>query len=66
MPATVRAVGATPNAEPDRASSVTLVLEPGEYLIVCLDTGAGGEPHVIRGMVRSLVVTTAGADPPGR
>jgi hypothetical protein len=45
---------------------VLLVLEPGEYLIVCLDTGSGGEPHVIRGMVRSLVVTTAGADPPGR
>jgi hypothetical protein len=51
-------VGATPNAEPDRASSVTLVLEPGEYLIVCLDTGAGDQRHVVHGMVRSLVVSS--------
>ena len=66
LPAAVRAVGATPAAQPGQASSVLLVHEPGEYLIVCLDTGSGGEPHVIRGMVRSLVVTTAGTDPPGR
>lgn len=59
VPAMVRAVGATRNAEPGRASSVTLVLEPGEYLIVCLDTGAGGQRHVMLGMVRSLRVASS-------
>jgi len=66
LPAAVRAVGATADTEPGRASSVLLELEPGEYLIVCLGTGAGGEPHVMRGMVRSLIVATAGGGPPGR
>jgi hypothetical protein len=47
-----------PNAvTPGSTSSLTTVLEPGNYAIVCFIPDAKGVPHVAHGMVKPLTVT---------
>ena len=41
-------------------SSATVVLEPGNYAMVCFIPDPDGVPHVAKGMVRPLTVTTGG------
>jgi len=41
------------------ASNATARLEPGNYFIVCFIPSADGVPHVMKGMVRRLVVRPA-------
>ena len=48
-------------------SSTTVTLEPGNYAMICFVPGPDGVPHLAKGMVRPLAVTTvggaAGAEP---
>ena len=47
-----------PNAVgPGSTSSLTTVLAPGNYAIVCFIPDAKGVPHVAHGMIKSLTVT---------
>jgi hypothetical protein len=47
-----------PNAvAPTGATSLTTVMEPGTYAIVCFVPDAKGVPHVMKGMAKQLVVT---------
>lgn len=41
----------------------TLALEPGNYAMLCFIPDPDGVPHVAKGMVRPLTVTTAAAGP---
>ena len=41
-------------------STVTLMLEPGHYAVICGVPGADGKPHFMSGMIRSLTVTPSG------
>ena len=41
-------------------SSTTVTLEPGNYAMLCFIPGPDGVPHVAKGMVRPLTVTSAG------
>jgi uncharacterized cupredoxin-like copper-binding protein len=42
-------------------SSTTVALEPGNYAMICFVPGPDGVPHLAKGMVRPLAVTTGGA-----
>ncbi len=55
-----------PNAiDPGDSSTVTQVLDPGHYLVLCTIPGEDGQPHVMKGMLHPLVVTgTAPAPAP--
>lgn len=44
---------------PGATSSLTTVLEPGNYALVCFVPDAKGVPHVAHGMARALTVTPA-------
>jgi uncharacterized cupredoxin-like copper-binding protein len=47
-----------PNAiDPGDSSTVTQVLDPGQYLVLCTIPGKDGQPHVMKGMFHPLVVT---------
>jgi hypothetical protein len=43
--------------EVGRTASTTVLLEPGNYAIICFIPSADGTPHFMKGMVRSLKVT---------
>ena len=45
--------------DPQRTSQVTLDLEPGNYVLACFVPDASGVPHVAKGMLKPLQVTTA-------
>jgi uncharacterized cupredoxin-like copper-binding protein len=55
-----------PNAiDPGDSSTMTEVLGPGHYLVLCLIPGEDGQLHVLKGMLHPLVVTgTAPAPAP--
>jgi hypothetical protein len=67
LPQWVRAAGGPNPPEPGSATSITEVLEPGNYVMVCFVPSADGMPHVMKGMMRPLTVTpgsgTAGSEP---
>jgi uncharacterized cupredoxin-like copper-binding protein len=47
-----------PNVSPPGgATAATLVLAPGTYAVLCLIPGPDGVPHLMKGMVKELVVT---------
>jgi len=47
-----------PNAvAPGEATALTMVLEPGNYALVCFIPDAKGVPHVAHGMAKALTVT---------
>jgi uncharacterized cupredoxin-like copper-binding protein len=52
-----------PNAHaPGGHSEATMVLEAGNYALVCLIPSPDGVPHVVKGMVKPLTVTPAESD----
>jgi len=57
-----------PNAAaPGSSSSLTMVMEPGNYALLCFIPDARGVPHVMSGMAKGLTVTpnaTANTTPP--
>src|SRR5437660_10888204 len=51
-----------PNAvTPGDTATATQTLEPGSYLFVCWIPSANGTPHVMKGMLRPVVVSVARA-----
>jgi hypothetical protein len=51
-----------PNAAgPGHDSGVVVDLKPGNYAVLCLIPSPDGTPHVLKGMMRDLTVTDAGA-----
>jgi hypothetical protein len=47
-----------PNAAPPGSSSeLTMVLEPGNYALVCFIPDAKGVPHAMHGMIKDIKVT---------
>lgn len=54
----VEIAGVNPPA-PGQTAEADVVLEPGNYLLVCFVPSADGVPHVAKGMSRPLVVTGA-------
>lgn len=65
-PAWARNVGGPNAPDPGATSNATVVLEPGNYAMLCFVDIPGGVPHVMRGMVKPLRVTapTASAGVP--
>ncbi|HEU4589231.1 MAG TPA: hypothetical protein VFS11_11305 [Gemmatimonadales bacterium] len=58
-----------PNAvDPGSETSVTQIVEPGHYALVCVIPSPDGKPHMMKGMARTLDVTgpaaAAAATPP--
>jgi uncharacterized cupredoxin-like copper-binding protein len=61
MPAWATFVGG-PNAHaPGAFSESTVMMEPGEYALVCFIPSPDGVPHIAKGMVKPLTVTEAAA-----
>ena len=56
LPPALRSVGGPGRAESGFASTSTIQLESGRYLIVCLMTSADGATHMSKGMIRHLEV----------
>ena len=44
-------------AVPHDSTNATAVFEPGHYLVACFISGADGQMHVVKGMVKPFVVT---------
>jgi hypothetical protein len=57
-PAWVKQVGGPNAAAPGLESNATLMLEPGNYALICF-VDIGGPPHFMKGMVRALRVASA-------
>jgi hypothetical protein len=54
-PTWVKAVGGPNAPDPGGESNATLMLEPGNYALICF-VDIGGPPHFMKGMVRALRV----------
>jgi plastocyanin len=59
LPAWARFVGGPNVHAPGAHSEATMVLEPGEYALVCFIPSADGVPHIAKGMVKPLTVVPA-------
>jgi uncharacterized cupredoxin-like copper-binding protein len=61
-PAWLRMVGG-PNTPglPGEETNATLVLEPGNYAMLCVIPAADGQPHTSKGMIKPLTVIPANA-----
>jgi hypothetical protein len=57
-PAWVKQVGGPNAPAPGLESNATLMLEPGNYALICF-VDIGGPPHFMKGMVRALRVVSA-------
>jgi uncharacterized cupredoxin-like copper-binding protein len=64
MPEWAVDVGGPNEASPGVNADATITLEPGNYAMVCYVPSPDGRPHVMRGMVKPLSVTAAGATKP--
>lgn len=49
--------------EVGNAASTTLMVEPGNYAMICFIPAADGMPHAMKGMVRTLTVTGPNPSP---
>lgn len=56
-PGWVIAAGGTNAAAPTMSSSLTMNLQPGNYVLACFVPDAKGVPHVMSGMAKALSVT---------
>jgi plastocyanin len=59
IPAWAKFVGGPNVHAPGAHSEATMVLEPGEYALVCFIPSADGVPHIAKGMVKPLTVVPA-------
>jgi hypothetical protein len=57
-PAWVKVVGGPNAPAPGLESNATLMLEPGNYALICF-VDIGGPPHFMKGMVKALRVTAS-------
>lgn len=61
MPDWATDVGGPNNVGPGQTAGGTMTLEPATYMLVCWVPSPDGRPHVMKGMVKPLVVTAKGA-----
>ena len=59
LPNWLRRHGGVNSVAPGNEASVSIQLEPGDYLLLCGIPDVAGRPHAIRGMVRALRVVEA-------
>ena len=64
MPPWAVDVGGPNDASRGEPSEAVITLDPGTYMLVCYVPSPDGKLHVMKGMVRPLVVTSAGATKP--
>jgi hypothetical protein len=64
MPSWVVDVGGPNEASTGVTADATLTLDAGSYVMVCYVPSPDGRPHVMKGMIKALSVTTAGATAP--
>jgi hypothetical protein len=64
MPKWAVDVGGPNDAAAGAAAEVIMTLEPATYMAICYVPSPDGKLHVMKGMVRPLVVTAAGATRP--
>ena len=57
FPVWARDVGGPNAPAPGGEANATVELEPGTYLLACAIPSADGVPHVMKGMVRTMIVT---------
>jgi hypothetical protein len=55
----ITAEGGVGAVDPSGAAEITVDLNPGQYVLVCLLPSPDGTPHVAKGMVKPLRVTAA-------
>jgi hypothetical protein len=58
-PAWAKAAGGPNGTVPGGTSDATLILEPGNYVLLCFLQGTDNVPHMAKGMVRPLTVTAS-------
>lgn len=56
-PADLVVAGGANVAGPGGTAEATMDLQPGEYTLLCAIPSPDGQPHMVKGMMRSLVVT---------
>ncbi len=56
-PTWARALGGANGADPGAAVETSLMLEPGNYALICSIPSEDGMPHFMKGMMRPLTVT---------
>lgn len=61
IPAFASWAGGVNVIDPGLESAATVALTPGTYAVVCLVPDKNLEPHLLRGMIRPLTVTSGGA-----
>ena len=59
LPNWLRRHGGVNSVAPGDEASVSILLDPGDYLLLCGIPDVAGRPHVMRGMVRALRVVEA-------
>ncbi len=59
LPNWLRRHGGVNSVAPGNEASVSIQLEPGDYLLLCGIPDVAGRPHAMRGMVRALRVVEA-------
>ena len=59
IPANLVLLGGPNPAAPSGAAEATVNLKPGRYAMYCMIPAPDGQPHLMKGMVRELVVTPA-------
>ena len=63
MPSWATDVGGPNSADPGQSADGTMTLEPGTYMLVCWIPSSDGMLHVMKGMVKTLMVTEKGSTP---
>jgi hypothetical protein len=61
LPAWAMAAGGPNSPGPSGKAEATLDLAAGNYAIICVIPSADGVPHVMKGMIRPLTVTSGGS-----
>jgi len=64
MPSWVVDVGGPNEASTGVTAEATMTLDAGSYVMVCYVPSPDGRPHVMKGMIKALAVTSAGATAP--
>ncbi|HEV8600881.1 MAG TPA: hypothetical protein VGQ69_16080 [Gemmatimonadales bacterium] len=59
IPSTVVLIGGPNPATPEGTAEATVNLKPGKYAMFCVVPGMDGKPHIMKGMVRELTVTSS-------
>ena len=57
LPSWIQRAGGVNSVAPGREAQAVILLEPGDYVVICGIPDVRGRPHVLHGMMRSLRVT---------